>query len=102
MKRTMSTVSLAAIVVLTVSVAPGFAQTAGFQTGIIQGNFGPTYQNPQAPSRSIFIAVPAVPTWSIPPLQPNVLVPLVPNFAVPLVPNMAVTLVPNFSVPLIP
>jgi hypothetical protein len=96
----MSTVSLAAIVAMTISVAPGFAQTAGFQAGIIQGNFGPTYQNPQAP-RSTFIAVPAVPTWSLPPLQ-QPFVTLVPNFAVPLIPNMAVPLVPNFSVPLIP
>jgi hypothetical protein len=103
MKRTMSTVCLAAIVVLTISVAPGFAQTAGFQTGIIQGNFGPTYQNPQVPPRSIFIAVPVVPTWSIPPLPPNVLVPLVPNFAVPLIPNMAgVPLVPNFPTVIVP
>jgi hypothetical protein len=87
MKSKISLGGLAAIVVLAMSAAPGFAQTAGFQAGIIQGHFGPTHQNQATDSRSTFTGVPAIPTWSLPPLQPFLAVPLVPNFQTVIVPN---------------
>ena len=89
MKSKISLGGLAAIVVLAMSAVPGFAQTAGFQAGIVQGHFGPTHQEITGP-RSTFTAVPTVPTWSLPPLQPFLAVPLVPNFQTVIVPNQVI------------
>src|SRR5262252_6466479 len=99
MKSKISLGGLAAIVVMAISAAPGFAQTAGFQAGIIQGHFGPTHQNQATDSHSTFIGVPAIPTWSLPPLQPFLAVPLVPNFQTVIVPNQVIfpgtTIIPS-------
>ena len=95
MKSKISLHGLAAIVVLAISAAPGFAQTAGFQAGIVQGHFGPTHQDQTTGLRSTFTGVPTVPTWSLPQLQPFLGVPLVPNLGVPLVPNFQTVIVPN-------
>src|SRR5262245_54180401 len=90
MKSKISLGGLAAIVVLAMSAVPGFAQTAGFQAGIVQGHFGPTHQGQNTGPRSTFTGVPTVPTWSLPPLQPYLGVPLVPNFQTVIVPNQVI------------
>jgi hypothetical protein len=96
MKSKMSVGCLAAIIVMTISAAPGSAQTAGFQAGIVQGHFGPTHQNQGPETRSTFTGVAIVPMWSLPPLQTNFLVPLVPTFPTVIIPNQV--LVPGQTI----
>src|SRR6476661_8107839 len=90
MKTNMSLGCLAAIVVLAITAAPGLAQTAGFQAGIVQGHFGPTHQDQSTQPRSTFTGVPAVTTWSLPQLQPFLSTPLVPNFQTVIIPNQVI------------
>jgi hypothetical protein len=82
---------LAGILVLAVSPSAAWAQYAGFQIGIAQGQFG--FPAPQPPAVSVYGTFTSRPTFFVP-VQTIAQTPFIPNFPTMIVPNNTM-IVPN-------